>query len=95
MKFTGTIVKEPIVTESKITTAIKLKDSEKPIQVVTFPKYRDAETITNISAFKVNDAVILYGKEERNPKTKEMQIIVNKAYLAKKTYEPIPCPDEF
>ena len=82
MKYTGTVVKEPIVTETKITTAVKLPNADKPIQVITFPKYRDAETIANMKAFKINDSVILYGKEERNPKNKELQIIVNKAYIA-------------
>lgn len=82
MKYTGTIVKEPIVSDKKITTAIKLTEASNPVQVVTFPAYRDAETIANMKMFKVNDAVILYGKEERNPKTKELQIIVNKAYPA-------------
>ena len=82
MKYTGTIVKEQIVSDKKITTAIKLTEASNPVQVVTFPAYRDAETIANMKMFKINDAVILYGKEERNPKTKEMQIIINKAYFA-------------
>lgn len=84
MKYTGKIVKEPIVTENKITTAIKMPNGQKPVQVVTFPKHRDAETVNNMSAFKVGDEVIIYGKQEANPKTKELQIIVNKAYNAVK-----------
>lgn len=82
MKYTGTIVKEPIVQEKKVTTAIKLNNAEKPIQVILFPGYRDAETIANVKGFNVGTQAIIYGKEERNPKTKEMQIIVNKAYVA-------------
>jgi len=82
MKYTGTIVKEPIVQEKKVTTAIKLKDAEKPIQVILFPGYRDAETVANVKSFNVGTQAIIYGKEERNPKTKEMQIIINKAYVA-------------
>lgn len=95
MKYTGTVVKEPIVTENKITTAIKVDNAEKPTQVVTFPKYRDAETIANMSAFKINDAVVLYGKLEPNPKTKEMQIIVNKAYFVNETNNAKNAPKKY
>jgi len=90
MKFEGTIVKEPIVKEKIIITAIKLPNRENPTQVVIFPAYRDAETVDNIKAFKINDKVIVYGNEETNPKSKELQIIVNKAFPAnnaKQTYK--------
>ena len=90
MKFEGTIVKEPIIKEKIIITAIKLPNRENPIQVVVFPAYRDAETVDNIKAFKIDDKVIVYGNEEANPKSKELQIIVNKAFPAnnaKQTYK--------
>jgi hypothetical protein len=89
MKYTGTIVKEPIIQEKKITTAIKINNAEKPIQVILFPGYRDLETVNNVKAFNVGTQAIIYGKEERNPKTKELQIIINKAYPV------IECPNEF
>ena len=95
MKYTGTIVKEPIVQDKKVTTAIKLNNAEKPIQVILFSGYRDAETVANVKAFNVGSQAVIYRKEERNPKTKEMQIIINKAYLAKQSFEPTPCPNEF
>jgi hypothetical protein len=80
MKFEGTIVKEPIIKEKVIITALKMPNRENPIQMVVFPAYRDAETIDNIKAFKIDDSVIVYGNEETNPKSKERQIIINKAY---------------
>jgi hypothetical protein len=80
MKFEGTIVKEPIIKEKVIITAIKMPNRENPIQMVAFPAYRDAETIDNIKSFKINDSVVVYGNEETNPKSKERQIIINKAY---------------
>ena len=90
MKFEGTIVKEPIIKEKVIITAIKMPNRENPIQMVVFPAYRDAETIDNIKAFKIDDKVIIYGNEETNPKSKERQIMVNKAFPAnnaKQTYK--------
>jgi hypothetical protein len=80
MKFEGTIVKEPIVKDKIIISAIRLPNRENPIQMVVFPAYRDAETVDNIKAFKIDDKVIIYGNEETNPKSKERQIIINKAY---------------
>ena len=95
MKFEGTIVKEPIIKEKVIITAMKIADRENPIQMVVFPAYRDAEIIDNIKAFKIDDKVIVYGNEETNPKTKERQIIINKAYPFKEKPAPTPCPDSF
>ena len=85
MKFEGIVVKEPIIKEKVIITALKLPNRENPIQMVVFPAYRDAETIDNIKAFKIDDKVIIYGNEETNPKSKERQIIINKAYSANAT----------
>jgi len=82
MKYTGTIVKEPIVQDKKVTTAIKLENVDKPVQVILFTRYRDAETIANVKSFNVGSQAVIYGKKERNPKTKEMQIVINKAYFA-------------
>lgn len=82
-KFTGTIVKEVIVKDKIIITAIKIDDRDKPTQLVVFPAYRDAEVIDTVKAFQINDKVTVYGKEESNPKTKELQIIINKAFNAK------------
>jgi hypothetical protein len=82
MKYTGTIVKEPIIQDKKITTAIKINNASNPIQMITFPEYRDAELINTVKAFKINDEVIIYGKEELNRTTRERQIIINKAYFA-------------
>ena len=82
-KFTGTIVKEVIVKDKIIITALKIADRDKPTQLVVFPAYRDAEVIDTVKAFQVNDTVTVYGKEESNPKTKELQIIINKAFNAK------------
>jgi hypothetical protein len=82
-KFTGTIVKEVIVKDKVIITALKMADRDKPTQLVVFPAYRDAEVIDTVKAFQVNDTVTVYGKEESNPKTKELQIIINKAFNAK------------
>ena len=90
MKFEGIVVKEPIIKEKVIITALKLPNRENPIQIVVFPAYRDAETVDNIKAFKIDDKVIIYGNEETNPKSKERQIIVNKAFPAnnaKQTYK--------
>ncbi len=67
MKFEGTIVKEPIVKDKIIISAIRLPNRENPIQMVVFPAYRDAETVDNIKAFKIDDAdlfIKIFGEVE-------------------------------
>jgi aspartyl/asparaginyl-tRNA synthetase len=94
MKITGKIVKTPIVKEKVIFTAIKEAADQKPIQLVLFRTARPLALSTMLSNVKIDDEVTITGRLESNPKSSEIQIVIDDIDI-KQEYKELPLPEYF
>jgi aspartyl/asparaginyl-tRNA synthetase len=92
MQITGKIVKQPVVKDKVIFSAIKESEEQKPIQMVLFRQSRPLSLTSMLSNAKVGDEVTIKGRMEPNPKNNEIQIIIDDIEIE---YKDLPCPEYF
>lgn len=92
MQVKGKIVKNPIIKDKVIFSAIKESDDQRPMQIVLFKQSRPLALTNALSNVKLNDEVTITGRLEQNPRNNEIQIIIDDIELE---YKDIPCPDYF
>lgn len=93
MKLEGTIAKAPAIREKVIFSAIKADNIFKPVQIVLFRKNRPAALTNYLSNASLGDRITIEGKTEKNPRTGEIQIIIENIVGAEA--KEIPCPTVF
>ena len=84
--FKGTIAKQPIVKEKVIFSAIKLPDSNKPIQLVLFKSTVDKNYADLLATLNLNDEITVAGKMQKNKLNNETEISIAEIY--KGEYNP-------
>ena len=76
--FTGTIAKVPTVGAKQITSAIKITEDSKPIQIVAFKNYCPAQVTTALTSIKIGDTFCFIGRQKKNPATGQQEIVIEK-----------------
>jgi len=76
--FTGTVVKQPVVLQKLITTSVKLKDYDNPIQIIAFAEKCPIKVKDTLANAEIGQTLTFVGRKKRNPKNNEHEIVVEK-----------------